>query len=742
VKAQPVDAEDIINPSGRALTGRALEAVLLVLTSLTVLLGLAPKYLLSSALPWRSDLTGHAVVVWADQQNLWAWLPGSWSDVMFSGFPINQLYPWLPSYLASLSSHVVGLGVSMRLVVVVPLVLMPVAAWYAGRRGDLPAPVPLLLAVGTLPFLYDTKCDACGGTAISTVMGEYAFAWGLMFALFAMGAVARLVRTGEGVAVASLFVAATAWSHPLPTLWLAVGSLAVVVLGRPWRERVRGVAVLWAGVAATLLGLLWWLPFLLRRGWMPLLGLPNVDATASLLLPASLGWEVLLLVGAVAGMAKAVRERWPLAMALAVQTAAALVALLAIPAGGQLYNARVLPFWYLGRWMLAMVGLAWAISWVSARLGVRIGSWLPRTAPAVALLVALSVIGTTWSWWGTPAGAASDASSADGLLSASPFADRIPSILGGAPESGEQAQLAQLHDLIRRVAVEDGCGRLLWDLGDVNDPASMPLSDPFVLWQSAQWTDGCITSADGLLIDSSATAPATVMTASLVSQTYPRGLGRIPSLGYNLSEGLPRLGVLGVRYYVTTGGPPAADAATAGLKNVAQAGPWTVWEVDTSPIAVPLSTLPFRVASDVSDGEWETLGKAYFTTSTYYKIPLARTGEPAWPTVGGGSANVVEAPGTTVTDVVATSDEISFTVANTGSPVIVRVSDYPGWSVTGAAVTHQATPNFLVLTPTESRVTVSRTRTAVDWVALLLGMSGVVALAAPRVRRRYDGPQG
>jgi hypothetical protein len=72
-----------------------------------------------------------------------------------------------------------------------------------------------------------------------------------------------------------------------------------------------------------------------------------------------------------------------------------------------------------------------------------------------------------------------------------------------------------------------------------------------------------------------------------------------------------------------------------------------------------------------------------------------------------------------------------------GSPVIVRVSDYPGWAITGATVAHQASPNYLVLTPTENKVSVTRSRTAVDWLALLLGVSGLVCLAAPALWRRF-----
>jgi hypothetical protein len=140
---------------------------------LVVLAGVAPDLVLTNSLPLGTDLTGHVVVPWIDHNNLGAWLPGSWSQAMFNGFPVNQLYPWLPSYLAGLLSFVMPLAVAFKLVVVTPLVLLPWATWRAARWADLPSPVPVLMAMGTIPFLYDTSCTSCGGSVTSAINGEY-----------------------------------------------------------------------------------------------------------------------------------------------------------------------------------------------------------------------------------------------------------------------------------------------------------------------------------------------------------------------------------------------------------------------------------------------------------------------------------------------------------------------------------------------------------------------------------------
>jgi hypothetical protein len=397
--------EELSAPTGdRPSRGLPLvELAVVAAASLVVLAALDPAALLTNFLPWRTDLTGHVVVPWVGEREPLSWLPGSWSDTMFLGVPINQLYPWLPSAIASLLAHVLPLAVAFKIVVVAPLVAMPWAMWGAAKWGRLPAPFPAVAGVATLPFLFDTACTSCGGTITSTLTGEYTFAWSMVFAILALGAVDRLGRTGRGLATSALLVTAAALSHPLPTLWLAIGIGVIAVAREVWTDRAIAVPFGIAALAAALMSAVWWVPFLARRDWMPLLGYQRRDDLEVWLLPGGRLWELAILALALLGTTWAVRRRHWLLIALAIQTAVAVAAFLRVGDGGQLYNLRVLPFWYLGRWVLAFAGAAWLVLALARRWGRRRdgAETDPVWVPVAALAATVVLIGSAWGWWGT-----------------------------------------------------------------------------------------------------------------------------------------------------------------------------------------------------------------------------------------------------------------------------------------------------------------------------------------------------
>ena len=85
----------------------------------------------------------------------------------------------------------------------------------------------------------------------------------------------------------------------------------------------------------------------------------------------------------------------------------------------------------------------------------------------------------------------------------------------------------------------------------------------------------------------------------------------------------------------------------------------------------------------------------------------------------------------------ATGDSVSFRVDTVDLPVVVAVSDFPGWTVaSGAADLYRGSPNVLVVVPHTNEVTISRSRTVVDWLAIVLGALGLVLLVVLGVKGR------
>jgi len=193
-------------------------------------------------------------------------------------------------------------------------------------------------------------------------------------------------------------------------------------------------------------------------------------------------------------------------------------------------------------------------------------------------------------------------------------------------------------------------------------------------------------------------------------------------------------------------------------------GPWEVYEVVDTAIVVPLSVQPVVVADRPGDQRERhlELGTSWFQNPQDWAALPADDGPAEWQRIeaaidmtrrigtpdepGRRVDIVVPAANTpitpvaldpvTVSDVVIDQDAVSFTVDRTGVPVLVRVSYFPNWSVTGADAVYRAAPNFMVVVPTDNVVRLQYDRAGVDYLSWLATLGGV--LLCIYWRRRGD----
>ena len=711
----------------------ALEIAVVSVACLVVLRSLAPGDALTAALPTGTDFTGHAVGVWVDRTNPASLLPGGWSSAAFAGYPANQLYPPFANALAALLSLVTSIGAGMKLAAILPLVLMPAAAWGAARLAALPQPLPVFLAVGAVPFVYDTSCSICGGNIASTIDGEYGYAWGLLLGLLAWGLVDRWLRTGRGVVLSVVVAGLASWSHPVTTAWMVVGLAALLVLRRgDWWAQRRSEVVLGAAAFA-LLALVWWLPFVWRHEWMPALGFPKRDDYLYWLFPASVSWELAITAAAVVGAVSAVRRRWTLLVVVTITAVLAALAFVAIPEGAQLFNLRVLPLWLFGRWLLAAVGVSVAVGFVAERTRLPIG--LVRWAPVAALALVVAVLGTTWGWWFASTPPTDDAPGRSSVLGVEITAQSRGAALtfGGAEARPDAAAYADVRSMLSRAAASRGCGRMALDFGGPG--GATPFGDVHLPEQVPIWTDGCITSLSGVYTDSSATTPAIYGALSLVSRGTGVSLPAITQFSPDLDAGLGRLRTLGVRYYLTSS--PTIGSAHPTLTLVASASGWSLYEISEFAVVADTGKLPVVIDPRTGDGGWAALSMAYEVSQLYDQVPLVQDGPADWQRAAAGvEPGLRDAVTAGVHDVVATDDGVSFDVTTTGQPVVVRVSAFPGWTVDGAPEVLRSTPNSLVVVPSQTHVQLRHGRTPLDSLAMACGAAGIALLVVVAVRSR------
>jgi len=417
---------------------------------------------------------------------------------------------------------------------------------------------------------------------------------------------------------------------------------------------------------------------------------------------------------------------------------------------GRLYNGRVLPAYYLSIYLLAAIGVADVV-----RLAGRMLDGLRRTASgrsgrlvsgggavmaSLALVAYLgmplrvlptgSMSGNTYSWLGFES---------EELNLGRPwvrwnfagYEARVGDDTGG----GWEEQRA-LTDTLVGIAEQNGCGRLLWEYhSDL-----VRYGTPMALMLLPHWTDGCIGSMEGLYFEASTTTPYHFLVQSELSESPSRAQRGLPYRGFDLEAGVDHLRQLGVPYYAAFS-ERAVDEARAHrhLTELATSGPWTVFAVDGADLVVPLDVEP-AVFSDVDHAGWMDPAVEVFQQGS---DAVVRTvgGPDGWQRMA--AADQPERrplPAVVVRDVQAGVDTVSFRVDRLGVPVLVRTSYFPNWEVEGALGPWRATPNLMVVVPTDEEVRLSYGRTTVDVVAMLLTAVGLVALLVLVRRPEPDDP--
>ena len=717
---------------------------------------LNPGLIFANTTPAGGDMGAH---VWGPAYMRDHLLPNlritGWGADWYAGFPAFFFYFPLPSLVIVILDLLLPYGVAFKLVSILGLVGLPVAAWAFGRLMGMRFPGPPLLAVGTVPFLFDRYFTIYGGNIPSTLAGEFSFAISLSLALVFLGFVGRGLDTGKHRATAAILLALTGLSHLLPTIFAVTGALVLLLL-RPGKARVKFLGAIF-GVGAALAAF-WSVPFFFGLPYINNMGWEKITEYGKNLFrwdnPNSLRLVLLLaLAGAVVSVLY--RRRTGLFLTgMATITAALFV----MAPQGRLWNARVLPFWYLCLYLLAAVAVAEACVAVS-----RLFAKDPQF-PSVPLLRATPVVAALAVWLavGLPLGVVPD------WLPAPQTSDSsyIPAWAKWNYSGYERKEAFPEYDAVIKTMADvgstNGCGRAHWEYESNLDRFGTPMA----LMLLPYWTDGCIGSMEGLYFESSATVPYHFLSAGELSKAPSNPQRDLPYRAMDVNSGVKHLQILGARYYLAFSDETVAQAnqhpdlrlvATTDTFNTSQ-GPrtWRVYEVAGSELVTPLAFEPAVVTGYDKKGErpWLDFSVNWFMDPTAHDVPLAADGPDEWQrvsvrnvpsttqTVGSEIAVDVPAhrpvPGTGVTNIKSGDDSLSFEVDRPGSPVLVKVSYFPNWKVKGAEGPYRVTPNLMVVIPTDETVEMRFGYRGADILGWLLTLGGIVAVVYFVRRGRVD----
>ncbi|MFM8954323.1 MAG: 6-pyruvoyl-tetrahydropterin synthase-related protein [Actinomycetota bacterium] len=777
--------------SRRWTSQQIASAVIVVGSTLMLLTTLHPELILRNNTPTGGDMGAHVYGPAFLRDFL---LPHfrltGWSNDWYSGFPMYRFYMVVPALAVLLLDLLLPYGIALKLIAVLGILTMPVCTWLFGRFAKFMFPIPELMTLAAVVFLYDESFTIYGGNIASTMAGEFSFSISLTLAMLCFGLLIRVFEERRGHMLTALVLALSALCHGIVLLFVFGG---VVLFAAVWFDRRCSVAALKVGVTGALLSAFWVLPFLTSHAYMTDMKYeprPSgaSDSFWSMYFPLTTYWDVFITLFATVGFVVSLQRKnrtgiWMGAYCV-VLAFGVYVGRESLPVIGLLWNPRLLPFLYLLRYFLMMIGIYEAAVWAGKFYQLqRVGrqalaeksvddlqpvvsfednekfnlSWI-----TVMTVLVVSVIGFRFQEmpfgkittnaageniyrWGFVSTKATNDGFVDGWARWN---------FTGYEGKTSYAEYRDLVETMKNIGRDPnfGCGRALWE----NNGELNKYGTTMSLMLLPHWTKGCIGSMEGLNFEASGTTPYHFIAAAAMSKQSSNPVRELRYDDNQAGLGVRYLQELGVRYYMAFTAEAIAQAnLQAALVRIAESGPWVVYQVKDSDLVVPLQRQPVVVKSGSTDAKerWLEIGTSWFQHPEDWSAVPAESGPNSWQSVEVAvdlnrrqgepsdpsrrvdivtptkTIDVVDLPVVNVGAVVLEDEAISFEVDKVGVPVLVRMSYFPNWKVEGAQGPYRVAPNMMVVVPTKNEVRLHYGYTAIDFFAYLLSVFGVAVMA-------------
>ncbi len=772
-------------------------AVVIFATTLMVFLTLQPSLIFRNNTPTGGDMGAHVYgPAYLRDHLLTSFRLSGWSNDWYAGLPIYRFYMVVPALFILALDVVLPYGIALKLVAIAGLVALPLCTWLFAKLARFAFPIPELLVVASTVFLFDESFTIYGGNIASTMAGEFSFSISLAFSVLGFGVFIRGLETGRYRITSTVLLALAALSHGIVLLFVFLGYLLILAMHREPTKWKYGIPVIGTAI---LLSAFWVVPFVLNHAYMTDMKYEPQptgysESFVDMFFPLHPVFDVLITGFAVIGFLSALWRRnnvgsW-LGIYGVVLAIGVFVARESLPIIGLLWNPRILPFFYLLRYMLMMVGIYEVVVAVArfanleftaarvARTGEeQVLAPSPRgrmnfniaTACAVSL-ICIGIIG--FRFQELPFGSirtAQDGSQRYGIGPISVPASNDGFVDGwarwnftGYEGKNAYGEYRTLVETMKQIGEDPryGCGRALWE----NNGELNKYGTTMGLMLLPHWTDGCIGSMEGLFFEASGTTPYHFITAAAMSKQSSNPVRELRYDDNNAALGVRYLQELGVRYYMGFT-PEAVREASAqpALREIARSGPWVIYQVEGSDLVVPLAVQPVVVGSrsddestmghpDDAKERWLEIGTSWFQNPNDWVALPAADGPDEWQRISVGidfnrrigepddssrrvdvvtpsePITVVNTELATVTDVVQGRSSVSFRVDKVGTPILVRTSYFPNWGVSGADGPYRVAPNMMVVVPTDNEVKLSFGWSFLDVLAYLVSIGGIVVL--------------
>lgn len=785
-----------------ALSVSTLVIMLVVHFNPIPVLGSEGDLIFDDTTPTGGDMGAH---VWAPAFLRDYLLPNfqlsGWTMDWYGGLPLYRFYMVIPALaiVALDAIPFVSYGVAFKLVAISGLVTFPAACWGFGRLAAFRHPIPELFAFGGLCFLLDESFEIYGGNVKSTMAGEYSFSIALTLCVLGLGLLAHGLRTGRYRVWAAVLLSLAAVSHGIVLIFTAFAALVLCVTWCIAEYDLKRIFYVVTTGVTTLLLMAWWVgPFLLGHEFMTDMKYgfrPNgpTDSFWDMFFPLTTALDITVSALAVVGFVGFLMRRQLTGVSIGVTcllfSLGVFVTRGSIPGLGLLWNPRLLPFVYLTRYLLMVAGAYELLSWAlnAWRRQVTGSALKPSDAFGSFTVVSVSILlvfgwmyevlpldgratvtnsegeaASVYSWGPLRKGAESGRAVADGWTR-----------YNWQGYEGRPAYPAY-YDLVSTmegIGADRGCGRAVWENNSANGEYGTTMS----LMLLPHWTDGCIGSMEGLFFEATASTNYHFITAAAVSESSSNPVRQLRYTNNDAQLGVRHMRDLGVRYLMVRTDAAKAEAATAdGLEFVALSGTWEIYQVADSNIVEALDLEPVVVTPSQNDDWYKPgddrerhleLGTSWFQNrETWPAVPVDE-GPASWQRLTAsivadervepfddqrrrvdyvepeGVFDPTSLPAVTVSDVDMRQQSIAFSVDQVGVPVLVKVSYFPNWQVSGAEGPFRAGANHMIVVPTSTEVELTYdARAGVDWFFYALTALGIALCVF--WRRRGDEALG
>ena len=760
-----------------------------------LLLALHPDLILRNNIPTGGDMGAH---VWAPaylrDHLLSNFKLSGWSMDWYSGLPIYRFYMVVPALMIVLLDVILPYGIAIKIIAVIGILTLPFVSWLFGRFAKFAYPIPELFAIAATIFLFDESFTIYGGNIASTMAGEFSFSIALSLAMLGFALLAKGLDTGKHRVSAAIIISLSALSHGIVLLFVFGGAALMLMVWNKRESLQFGAKVI---ALAVLLSSFWVIPFVTSHAYMTDMKYeprPSgaTDSFWKMFFPLHTLLDVSLTALAVIGAVTLVRSRhkagtWMTLLTLLL-AAGVFIARNSLPVIGLLWNPRILPFLYLLRYFLFVIGLYELVTFAlrvksiarfaqgESGVPVVLDIAKPRdnfsfnlallSGFAVFVLVAIGFRFQELPFGSTRVNSAGQyeyvwgplrtKSSNDGFVDG--WARWNFTGYEGKNAYGEYYGVVQTMKQLGADSAQ-GCGRALWE----NNGELNKYGTTMGLMLLPFWTDGCISSMEGLFFEAAGSTPYHFITAAAMSKQSSNPVRELRYDNNDAALGVKYMQELGVKYFM--GFTPEAIAQASqqeGLTEVARSGPWVVYRVADSDVVTPLAMQPVvaKIPANNPRERWLEVGTSWFQHPEVWTTPIADSGPSEWqrvdvavdeskregePKSNNRRVDVVK-PATAlvpvpldpvvVSNVDIGEESVKFSVDKIGVPVLVRVSYFPNWKVDGAKGPYRVAPNMMVVIPTSTNVSMHFGWNMRDYVAYLLSFAGIAWIVVTRRRSK------